>query len=142
MAETGNSTRVLIADDQHIIADTLALILKQCGFETKAVYSGEDAVEEAETMMPNVLISDVIMGGMNGIESAMAIRLKFPDCRIILISGQAATSDLLGDTKPEGRAFELLTKPVHPMAIFERLAAPGILMMGSPRNQAHGQRLN
>ena len=113
--------RVLIVDDECIIADTLALILDQHGFETRAVYSGEHAVETAPALKPNVLISDVVMRGMNGIEAALRISVILPDCRIILFSGNAATADLLHDAKVHGHNFEILTKPVHPQVLLDRL---------------------
>jgi CheY-like chemotaxis protein len=55
--------RILIADDERVIADTLAIILEQIGFGTRAVYSGETALEIAEYYLPDMFISDVVMGG-------------------------------------------------------------------------------
>ena len=122
MASIAKGTRVLIVDDEQVIADSLALILNKSGFEASAVYSGEKAVEMAEVMKPNVLISDVIMRGMNGIEAAILISGHRPDCRVILFSGNASTTDLLKDAVAEGLCFELLSKPVHPRVILDRLA--------------------
>jgi CheY-like chemotaxis protein len=63
----------LVADDERIIADTLVLILNQSGYRAIVVYSGEQALQAAAESPPHVLISDVVMGGMNGIEAALAI---------------------------------------------------------------------
>ena len=52
-------TRVLVADDELIIANTLAIILNQSGFETRTVYSGEEAIVMARSFQPDLLISDV-----------------------------------------------------------------------------------
>jgi CheY-like chemotaxis protein len=60
------------------------------------------------------LISDVIMPGMNGIDLAIRIKSKCPNCKILLFSGQAATADLLESARTEGHDFVLLEKPVHP----------------------------
>ena len=87
--------KVLVADDERVIADTLAIILNQSGFEATAVYNGEKAVEAARTLRPDMLISDVIMTDMNGIDAAITIRSMLPNCKILLFSGQAATADLL-----------------------------------------------
>ncbi len=78
--------RVLVADDERVIADTLALILNKSGFEATAVYSGEEAIETAKTLQPDVLISDVIMFGLNGIDAAIksvksGLPAKFCSCR-------------------------------------------------------------
>ncbi len=74
MPETPAIFRVLIADDEKIIADTLALILNLNGFEATAAYSGEQAVETARTLRPNALISDICMGKMSGIDAAVLIQ--------------------------------------------------------------------
>jgi CheY-like chemotaxis protein len=112
---------VLVADDERVIADTLAIILNQSGFEAHAVYSGEKAVEAARTLQPNMLISDVIMQDMNGIDAAIRIREILPSCKILLFSGQAATADLLERARKQGHDFEILAKPVHPQDLLARL---------------------
>jgi CheY-like chemotaxis protein len=116
-------SRVLVVDDEHIIADTLALILKQSGFEAHAVYSGETAVEAALTLQPDVMISDVVMEGINGIEAAIRVSATLPHCRIILFSGNAVTAHLLDNAQAEGHSFETLLKPIHPQIILDRLSA-------------------
>jgi CheY-like chemotaxis protein len=121
MAETPAKPRVLVADDERVIADTLSIILNQSGFEATAVYSGEKAVEMARSLRPNMLISDVIMTDMNGIDAAIQIRGILPDCKILLFSGQAATADLLEGARAKGHEFEILAKPVHPQDLLARL---------------------
>jgi DNA-binding NtrC family response regulator len=118
--KAGSTLKVLIADDEHVIADTLGIILRTNGYETQSVYSGETAVAAAKQMKPDILITDVVMGEMNGIEAANLIHGQWPDCRIILFSGTATTYDLLQDSKTEGQ-FELLMKPMHPSALLEQL---------------------
>lgn len=121
MAETSAKPTVLVADDERVIADTLAIILNQSGFEATAVYSGEKAVEMARSLRPNMLISDVIMTDMNGIDAAIQIRSILPECKILLFSGQAATADLLESARARGHEFEILAKPVHPQDLLARL---------------------
>jgi len=113
--------RVLVADDEQVIANTLAIILNQAGFEARAVYSGEKAIEALDTFAPDMLISDVIMTGMTGIEAAIATRAKRPSCKILLFSGQAATADLLEKARAQGHEFEILAKPVHPTDLLAKL---------------------
>ena len=121
MPEAQAKPRVLIADDERVIADTLAVILNQSGFEARAVYSGEKAVEVAADFKPGMLILDVIMGGLSGIDAAIRIRALFPQVKILLFSGQAATSDLLKNARAQGLEFEILAKPVHPQDLLARL---------------------
>lgn len=120
-AATSGKPKVLVADDEQVIANTLAIILNQAGFEARAVYSGEKALEAIDDFQPNMLISDVIMTGMTGIEAAIATRNKLPACKILLFSGQAATADLLEKARQEGHEFEILAKPVHPTDLLAKL---------------------
>ena len=115
--------KVLVADDEQIIADTLTLILNKSGFEACAVYSGEAAVHALPRFQPDVLISDIIMNGMTGVDAAIAVLSQYPNCKILLLSGQAATVDLLQSARARGHTFEVLAKPVHPSQILLRLGA-------------------
>ena len=121
MSETKAKPKVLVADDERVIADTLAIILNQAGFEATAVYSGETAIEIAKALRPDMLISDVIMTDLNGIDAAITIRELLPACKILLFSGQAATADLLDRARAQGHEFEILAKPVHPQDLLARL---------------------
>jgi CheY-like chemotaxis protein len=117
----GRKPRVLVVDDEQVIADTLAKILDINGYEASAVYSGTAAVETARTLQPDLVISDVIMQDMNGIEAAIHIRGFLPGCKILLFSGQAATADLLENARAQGHEFEILAKPVHPSDLLAKL---------------------
>ncbi len=122
-ATNNNKPRVLVADDEHVIANTLTIILNQSGFDAHAVYSGEKAVEMAHSLQPDMVISDVIMTGMTGIDAAIQIRAMLPKCKILLFSGQAATADLLEKARTQGHEFEILAKPVHPTDLLAKLRA-------------------
>jgi CheY-like chemotaxis protein len=113
--------KVLVADDERVIADTLAMILNQSGFDACAVYSGERALELASTFVPDMLISDVIMADLNGIDAAIRIRAILPEIKILLFSGQAATANLLEKARANGHEFEILAKPVHPQDLLTKL---------------------
>jgi CheY-like chemotaxis protein len=121
MPENSHKPKVLVADDERVIADTLAMILNQSGFEARAVYSGEKAIELATTFAPDMLISDVIMADLNGIDAAIQLRNLLPKIKILLFSGQAATADLLEKARTQGYEFEILAKPVHPQDLLTKL---------------------
>ena len=121
MTNNQATPRVLVLDDEQVIANTLVLILNRSGFEAQAVYTAEAAIASACKFSPDVLISDVIMDGSTGIDAAIRISEMAPKCRVILFSGQAATADLLERAKASGHQFELLIKPVHPRALLEKL---------------------
>src|ERR1039457_5273860 len=113
--------RVLVVDDEHVIADTLAKILDLNGYEASAVYTGTAAVESARSLQPDLIISDVIMPDMDGIQAAINIRGFLPNCKILLFSGQAATANLLENARSQGHEFEILGKPVHPADLLAKL---------------------
>ena len=119
--EVGRKPRVLVVDDEQVIADTLAKILELNGYEATAVYSGTAAVDSARALQPDLVISDVIMQDMNGIEAAIHIRSFLPTCKILLFSGQAATADLLENARAHGHEFEILAKPVHPADLLAKI---------------------
>jgi CheY-like chemotaxis protein len=131
MTETSEQTptkrKVIVADDEETIATTLAIILNQAGFEARAVFSGEQVVELLDSFQPEMLIADVVMPGMTGIEVAIAVRSRIPDCKILLFSGHAATADLLEQAKTHGHEFEIVAKPIHPSDLLAKLGVSNII---------------
>jgi CheY-like chemotaxis protein len=117
--------KVLVVDDEQVIADTLAKILNMNGYDASAVYSGLEAIESARELRPDLIISDVIMQDMDGIKAAIHIRDFLPSCKILLFSGQAATADLLENARAQGHDFEILAKPVHPSELLAKLKMAG-----------------
>jgi DNA-binding NtrC family response regulator len=117
--------RVFVVDDEPCIADTLAVILRQSGYEATAFYNAQSALEGVAAGCPELIISDVVMPGMSGVDMAVLIKEHHPDCKVLLFSGNAAMADMLASARQQGHDFELLTKPVHPadlLARVERLA--------------------
>ena len=123
-ADTSAYRRViLVVDDESAIADTLAQILSHSGYAAMAAYDATDALETALLSPPEMLITDVVLPGMSGLELAITIKRIFPDCKILLFSGQAATSDLMITARSAGHHFTLLNKPVHPKDLLSRVSA-------------------
>ena len=117
----GPIKRILVADDERVIADTLAAILRQVGYDVYAVYGGVDAVAKAQELRPELVISDVMMADMNGIDAAIEIRKQLPQTKILLFSGHAATAGLLDKARAQGHEFAFLSKPVHPNDLLNAL---------------------
>ena len=80
--------RVVVVDDEVLIASSLKAILNHAGFDAHAMFSGQELVDSLETLRPDVLITDVEMPGMTGIEAAIITRRKLPNCKILLLSGR------------------------------------------------------
>jgi CheY-like chemotaxis protein len=112
--DEAKNQRIIVIDDEVLIAETVAEILNDQGFEATPVSDGAAAIELAKTLRPDIVLSDVIMPGLNGIETGIRIREIVPDCRLILFSGQAATVDLLAKAHQQGHRFDILAKPIKP----------------------------
>lgn len=113
--------RVLVIDDEKPLADTLVLILQRAGHEATAAYDGPSALSQIGSILPDVVICDVIMPGTNGIEVCASIQAEHPQCHIILFSGQASTNALLSDARERGYTWEILAKPVEPSDLLSEL---------------------
>ena len=114
--------RILIVEDEPIVADTLRQILSSSGYDTRVAYSAEDALSSLSQWSPGLAIIDVMLPNMNGIDLAMALNKCFPSCRILLMSGQPSVENLLQEARGKGHEFEILAKPVHPTEILHTIA--------------------
>jgi CheY-like chemotaxis protein len=115
------STRILVVDDEPIIADTIVQILNRSGFIAEAAYGGKEAIAAARRLSPELILSDVLMPHVDGVEAAIAIQKFLPEARIVLFSGQAATVEILARARKRGYHFELLAKPLHPTQLIKHL---------------------
>jgi DNA-binding NtrC family response regulator len=115
--------RVLIVDDEPTLADTLALIVTRSGYESMAVYNGEEAIEAAILFKPHAVISDVMMPGMNGIELARYFADNFTGCRVLLMTGHDSADNLVQASLSCGYVVNILTKPVMPQTILAFVAS-------------------
>jgi CheY-like chemotaxis protein len=115
--------KVFVVDDEDIIASTLAIILQQSGFAATAFNNPVEALSSAKVNAPDLLLSDVMMPQMTGIELAIQLQKFAPLCKVLLFSGQAATADLLKQATEDGHNFTLLSKPVHPTDLLSKLRA-------------------
>jgi DNA-binding NtrC family response regulator len=113
---------VLIVDDEKVIADTLSIILTRAGFITMTAYDGKTALLIANAITPALLISDVVMPGITGVELAIMLSQSIPNLKVLLFSGQASTVDLLEKARRGGHHFTALTKPVHPTDMLKRVS--------------------
>ena len=112
--------RVLVVDDEKIVADSTVLVFQKYGHEAKAVYCGEDAINVIHKFQPNLLLTDVKMSGMNGIELAIRMCAEMPSCKILLMSGQTETANLLETAKEQGLNFEIVAKPIMPAELVNK----------------------
>ena len=114
-------TSIFVVDDEQIIAETLTTILQKSGFAAKPFTDPREALAAARAETPDLLLSDVMMPELSGVDLAIAIRKECPKCRIMLFSGHAETADLLLSARERGCDFELLSKPLHPTDLLRHI---------------------
>ncbi len=113
---------VFVVDDEEVIASSLAMILQlHGGFHARSFTKPLEALQAARLESPDLLIADVVMPLLSGIELAIQVQKHCPGCKVLLFSGQAATSHLLEAARARGYDFELLSKPVHPADLLAKI---------------------
>ena len=113
--------RVFIVDDEKIIGETLTLILQQSGFNARSFTDPLEALVAARNEAPDLVISDVMMPELSGIDLAIAIQRACPECKVMLFSGQAQALDLLFVAREKGHDFTLFAKPMHPADLLRHI---------------------
>lgn len=127
-----NPPDILVVDDEKRIADTLTLILRSKCYVVTTAYDGKQAYDSCRRVAPRLVITDVVMPVMNGVELAMKVRSEIPHCAVLLFSGQAATSDMMREASERGFHFDLLAKPIHPEQLLAKVRE---LIGGAPASQ-------
>jgi DNA-binding NtrC family response regulator len=122
--QESHSQTVFVVDDEPGSASTIAAILTASGFQATVFTDVEKAIKAAESSSPSVLISDVVMPQMNGIELAIRFRATCPECKILLFSGNTSADSLMEVALHQGHAFTLMSKSILPkdlVAAIEKL---------------------
>jgi len=102
-------TRVLLVDDEKDFVEMLSLRLNEVGEKVTAAYSGKECLETLENKEIDVVILDIKMPGMDGMETLGEIKKRFPLVEVIMLTGHGST-----ETAVEGMkmgAFDYLMKP-------------------------------
>jgi CheY-like chemotaxis protein len=118
---SGRALRVLVADDEHLIADTLATIFRNNGFDARSVYSGYSAIQTSFAFYPDIVISDIHMSGINGINVALTISRELPKAKFVLITGYPGSEEYLDIARARGLQLLCLQKPISPQLLINFL---------------------
>jgi DNA-binding NtrC family response regulator len=121
VSELRPHSRIFVVDDEFIIASTLATILQRNGFDAVFFTEPLAVLPAARVQAPDLLITDVLMPAISGIDLAIALKEECPACKVLLFSGQAATANLLQAARLKGHDFELLSKPIHPTEFLKKI---------------------
>jgi PleD family two-component response regulator len=122
MVQSSSQLRVFIVDDHDVIASSLAMILQFLGgFHATSFTDPREALRAAQFESPDLLITDVVMPQLSGIDLAIQVLDRCRNCKVLLFSGQTATDSLLKSAQERGYDFELLAKPVHPADLLSKI---------------------
>lgn len=128
MTDSGaNKIKVVVVDDDDLVRDTLQAILIKGGFEVQLASGGEDLDRQLEAFSPDVLITDIFMPRVDGIEVIRDVRKQFPDIKIVAMSGMGHVENAQGKPMMLEMAKDLgadasIQKPFRPDDITRVLA--------------------
>ncbi len=105
------SCRILVVDDEESILHSLEGVLRDEGFEVALARSGEEALQAAEREDPDVVLLDVWLPGIDGVETLQRLRERFPDVPVLMMSGHATIETAVRATKLG--AYDFIEKPLN-----------------------------
>lgn len=111
--------RVLVVDDDRLMVETLSDILSLKGWTSDRAFSGEEAVSKAREARPDVVLMDIKMQGMNGVDTLRALRREHPALKVVLMTAYSAAA-LVDEARAAG-AIDVLSKPVNPALVLSLL---------------------
>lgn len=111
--------RVLIVDDEPELSDSVAWRLEQAGFQVDVVRTGPAALASIQAERPDVILLDLVLPGMSGIDVLQAIRRNSDDIPVILVSGRSEEADRV--VALEIGADDFVVKPFSPRELVARV---------------------
>jgi DNA-binding NarL/FixJ family response regulator len=125
--------RVLVADDQRLIRDGIASLLAiQPGIAVVGVaVNGQDAIEKAIHLTPDVILMDVRMPQMDGVAAVAALKHKAPGCRVVMLTTFDDEDYVVRALRAGAAGYLLKDLPASELATAVRLAHAGVAQLGS-----------
>ena len=103
--------RILVVDDSPTQVEQLRALLEREGYAVEVALSGREGLERARTVPPDLIVSDIVMPEMDGIELARKATELDPDLKVMFITGFAAVALNADSTAP--KQAKVLSKPIH-----------------------------
>ena len=116
---------IFVVDDEPVIVKTVVALLQINGFSASPFTNPLDVLNRAQFEAPDLLICDVMMPQLSGIELAIRIKDLCPRCKILLFSGHGNVDLMLESAQAKGYGFNLLSKPIHPRDLLDRVRLIG-----------------
>jgi len=107
--------RILVVDDDRLVADTLSLVFAANGYDAEARYSASAAFERARSFDPELVLCDVTMPEENGLQLADRLRRELPSARVLMLTAFASNAAMVdAHSTRTGHPLRLLSKPCRP----------------------------
>jgi len=114
---------MVLVVDEPAVADTVAEILNRNGYAAIASYDAKDALETALLMPPELVIADVELAGMSGIEVANVVTEHLPDCKVLLLSGPDGAGERQRLAEGALRGVGLIDRPIQSAELLKQVSA-------------------
>lgn len=110
-----SANKILIVDDEEIIVRLLSMSLKSDGYETVAAYSGQEGLDVFQAESPDIVVTDIKMPGMDGLELLKKIKEIDPEKEVIIVTGHGDIDSTI--TALQYGASDFINKPVRDEAL-------------------------
>ena len=111
-----SNTRILVVDDDRDFAEALADVLDLYGYQVDIVHSGEDAIETARSNHFDVILLDITLPGLDGIETLQRIKTQDPNIKALLMTGYSPHN-----LRDRAAGTDILTKPLNHEVLLQRV---------------------
>lgn len=126
--------RVLLVDDEEEFITTLAERLSMRGVQTMVILNGKEALEAVESHDPHIVVLDMMMPGIRGVDVLAQIKAHHPQMQVLMLSGHSNASDR---EKVMGLgAFDYLSKPVRFDDLLKKLYEAGLICFNAQEPHA------
>jgi DNA-binding response OmpR family regulator len=107
--------RILVVDDEPLVAETLTLIFRRHGFDAVTAYNADQAMAAIREVKPNLVLCDIDMPARDGISLMMDLTRELPECPILILTGfYSSLSRVREYTKTLSQQVSIVTKPCQP----------------------------
>jgi two-component system OmpR family response regulator len=114
-----NKAKVLIVDDEEAFANNIVKLIANRGYDTKAVYNGQSAIDALDEADFDVIILDMKMPGLDGLATLKQIKRKKPGVEVIILTGHSSWD--AGINGIQLGAFDFLMKPIRFDDLYEKV---------------------
>lgn len=118
--------RILVVDDEPLVAQTVSMIFRKNGFEVETVYNAEEALQSARTKVPDLILCDIDMPGRDGVALMTDIGRELPKCPILVLTGLYGSLNRVRDcAQTLLQPVSIVIKPCQPS---ELLRTAGLML--------------